>query len=492
MRQLHARLTPWVAALGADALAAASDAAADHVGPLRRLAVRADHQMTPAEEDLYAVLQPTGSAAWARLHRDLTSQLAAVVELPAGTRTLPMTAVRNLAMDPDPAVREAGYQAELASWPSLAVPLASALNAIKGEADVVNQRRRWPDALAASRYANAVSDTTFDAMQAAVDESLPDFRRWMRAKARLHGHAGALPWRDLFAPCPLDASAMSWRDGCARVLDAFATYSPALSSLARRAFSERWVDAQPAAGKRGGAFCLRLTADRSLVLLNWAGTADAVQTLAHELGHAYHNVQLAHRTPLQRQLPMALAETASIFCETIVIDAGLRSANGAERLALLDVDLVGSAQVVVDIRSRFLFERELFARRRKRALSAPELCELMVAAQPEAYGDGLDATTPHPWMWAVKPHYYNTHFYNWPYTFGLLFGLGLFARFRDDPDRFRVGYDDALSRAGMATAEELGAGFGADVTDIAFWRASLDAVRERIDEHERLVDSLTA
>jgi len=168
---------------------------------------------------------------------------------------------------------------------------------------------------------------------------------------------------------------------------------------------------------------------------------------------------------------------------------GLRTAVGAARLALLDVNLVGVTQVVVDIRSRLLFEEQVFARRAQRALSAAELCELMVAAEREAYGDGLADDTVHPWMWAVKPHYYSSHFYNWPYTFGLLFGLGLFARYRQDPERFRASYDDALSRAGMATAEELGADFGVDVTDEAFWTASLDTVRERIGEYERLVDA---
>ena len=489
LRQLSARFTAWVAALGADALAAASASAADHAGPLRRLEVRAEHQMSPGEESLYAELALTGASAWARLHGDLTSQFTAPVELPGGTEVLPMTAIRNLAMDPDAARREAGHRAELAAWPRLELPLASALNAIKGEANTVNARRRWADPLQASLYANSVSPATFAAMQSAVDASLGDFRRWLRLKARVHGHTGGLPWWDLFAPCPLAADHVSWAQGQRTVLDAFGDYSPTLAAMATRAFGERWIDVPARPGKRGGAFCMPFVDDRSLVLLNWAGSADAVQTLAHELGHAYHNTQLAHRSALQRQLPMALAETASIFCETLVTDVGLRAAQGPARLALLDVNLVGVTQVVVDIRSRVLFEQQVFGRRAQRSLSAAELCDLMVAAEHEAYGDGLAETTAHPWMWAVKPHYYSSTFYNWPYTFGLLFGLGLFARYRQDPERFRASYDDALSRAGMATAEELGADFGVDVTDEGFWTASLDTVRDRIAEYGRLVDA---
>ena len=233
----------------------------------------------------------------------------------------------------------------------------------------------------------------------------------------------------------------------------------------------------PRDGKRGGAFCMSVAGDRSLVLLNWTGGTDSTRTVAHELGHAFHNTTLAARTPLQRRLPMALAETASIFCETLVVDAGLRHADGDTRLALLDADLRTATQLVVDIRSRFVFEHAVFDRRRRRALGVSELDDLMLAAQAEAYGDGLDQATALASMWIVKPHYYGSHFYNWPYTYGLLFGLGLFSRYRDDPDRFRDGYEDLLSRAGMDTAEDLGAGFGLDVTDEAFWQASLDVLR---------------
>src|SRR4029077_5773842 len=181
---------------------------------------------------------------------------------------------------------------------------------------------------------------------------------------------------------------------------------------------------------------------------------------------------------------------ASIFCETLVVEAGLARLEGPDRLALLDIDLQGTNQVVVDIHSRFLFETEVYARRQRRTLSAAELCEMMTDAQAAAYGDGLDQSTAHPYMWLLKPHYYGSSFYNWPYTYGLLFGLGLFARYQDDPDRFRHGYADALSRAGIESAESLGAMFGIDVTSEDFWTASLDVCRARIAEYEQLAEAL--
>ncbi|HWL43233.1 MAG TPA: M3 family oligoendopeptidase [Ilumatobacter sp.] len=486
---LLARLADWVHALGVDALAGVSSQVAEHAEPLKRLAERAAHQMSEAEEHLYAELSVTGSSAWSRLQRDVTSQLTASVALPSGPSTLPMPAVRGLATDPDPAVRKAAFDAELEAWPTVAVPVAAAMNAIKGEANAVDARRHWGSPLDASLYANSVSRATFEAMSEAVQASLPDLRGWLRTKAQLHGSAGAnggLPWWDLIAPLPEVATTISWDEGIDLVRTAFSDYSAELGGLVDRALAESWIDAGPRDGKTGGAFCLGFFDDRSLVLLNWSGSVDSAQTTAHELGHAYHNTTLAGRTPLQRRLPMALAETASIFCETLAVESGLGRLQGGDRLALLDVDLAGTTQVIVDIHSRFLFESELFARRQRRTLGVTELNELMLESQERAYGDGIDLTTRNPYMWLLKPHYYGTHFYNWPYTYGLLFGLGLYARYQDDPDRFRSGYADLLSRAGIDSAEQLGRAFGLDVTDPAFWHASIDVVRERIRQYGEL------
>jgi oligoendopeptidase F len=228
--------------------------------------------------------------------------------------------------------------------------------------------------------------------------------------------------------------------------------------------------------------------DESAVFLNFGPSFSSVSTLAHELGHAYHNTTLATRTPWQRDTPMALAETASIFCETIVANAAIETGSAADKLAVLEHQLQGSCQVVVDIHSRFLFESRVFQGRARRELSVSELNTLMLEAQRETYGDGLDPEVLHPFMWAMKPHYYSTgrSFYNWPYTFGLLFGLGLYARYREDPARFRAGYDDLLASTGLHSAADLAARFGIDVRQAAFWRASLDVVREQVNQFEKL------
>jgi pepF/M3 family oligoendopeptidase len=486
---LAKRLGAWLAALGAEELIERSPAAAEHAFFVRKAAESAELQMSEHEESLAGELAPSGSLAWQRLHGDLSSQLMVDVKDAAGkSERVAMAFARGLAMHPDAARRRAAYEGELAAWETVAVPLAAALNGAKGELGVLNRRRGYPDDLEPALRANNVDRATLDAMTGAVVAALPDFRRYLRAKARLLGHDGALPWWDLFAPVGR-ADAVPWPEATDRVREAFAGYSPDLAGLANRAFSENWIDAETREGKQGGAYCAGVAGDVSRVMMNFDGSQDSVSTLAHELGHAFHNVVLAPRTPMQRRLPMALAETASIFCETLLFEhAAAGATDDGERLALLDVHLVGATQTVVDIHSRFLFETELCVRRRRTALSVADMRAAMLDAQEASYGDGLHPDYRHEYMWAVKGHYF-TPFYNWPYTFGLLFGIGLYARYVDDPDAFRAGYDDLLAAVGMSDAATLAGRFGFDVRDREFWAQSLAVLRRHIDDYERLANA---
>ena len=478
---LMKRLGSWIAALDVDAFVARSEAADAHGFALRKAAEGVEFQMNEAEESLAAELAPSGSLAWQRLHGDVSSQLMVDVQ----GEKVPMAFARGLATHPDAARRRAAYEGELAAWETVAVPLAAALNGAKGELAVLNRRRGFADDLEPNLRANNVDRATVDAMTEAVVAALPSFRRYFRAKAGVLGHEGALPWWELFAPVGA-AGEVSWDEATALVDGTFSGYSPRLAALSSRAFAENWVDAEIRDGKRGGAYCAGVDGDVSRIMMNFDGSLDSVSTLAHELGHAYHNVALADRTPLQRRTPMALAETASIFCETLLFENTVVQAGADnERLSILDVYLVNASQVVVDIHSRFLFESELCTRRRRTAVSVPELNTIMLDAQEASYGDGLHPEYRHQYMWAVKPHYF-TPFYNWPYTFGLLFGIGLYAKFAENPEAFRAGYDDLLSATGMADAADLTARFGFDVRDPAFWASSLAVVTSHIDDFERI------
>ena len=486
MEKLSKRFVAWVGNLDTDALVASSGIARTHEFRLRKAREEAAHQMPEAEEDLAATLMPSGQGAWSKLHGNVTSRVLAEVSFPdGGVERLPMSAVRGLAHDPDPAVREAAYRAEMATWPTVEVPLAAALNSIKGWQNAVNGRRGYDDSLEPALRANNVDIATLEAMQQAVVESFPDFRRYLRAKARLLGK-NVLAWWDLSAPVGASGRRWDWDETASFIVEQFSTYSDRLAGLAARAFLERWIDAEPRDGKRDGAFCMGVRRDESRVLTNFTNDFTSVVTVAHELGHAYHNLNLVNRTPLQRRTPMALAETASTFCETIVTNAMLNAASAEEKLPIVASSLERDFAIVVEIHSRFLFERAVFSGRERRELSARELCDALAAAQREVFGDAVDPEQLHPYQWALKPHYYSSHYYNWPYTFGLLFGTGLYAEYRKDADAFRAGYDDLLASTGMFDAADLALRFGMDIRSVGFWRSSLDVMRASIDAFERL------
>jgi pepF/M3 family oligoendopeptidase len=488
LAQLGTRFTAWIGSLDVEALIGQSAVAGAHAFALRKARVRAAHLMSPAEEALAAELEVTGSTAWEKLHGDITSQLMVPLERDGRAQELPMSVVRGLATHPDRDMRRRAYEAELQGWQRVAVPLAAAFNSVKGEVNTLVRRRGWESPLDAAVFDANIDRQTLDAMLAAARASLPDFRRYLRAKARALG-VPVLAWYDLSAPVGGGGRAWEFDEAARFVVEQFGTYSPKMRDFAARAFRERWIDAEPRPGKQDGGYCMALRNDESRVFVNYRFAYDGMSTLAHELGHGYHNLNLASCTMLQRATPATLAETASIFCETIVREAALQRAPVQEQIEILEASLQGQCQVVVDILSRFLFERQVFTARRERELSVDELCQLMREAQRETYGDGLDEAALHPYMWAMKPHYYMTRplFYNFPYMFGLLFGLGLYARYRHDPEAFRAGYDALLATTGQADAATLAARFDIDIRAPRFWHESLDIVRADIDRFAALI-----
>jgi oligoendopeptidase F len=282
----------------------------------------------------------------------------------------------------------------------------------------------------------------------------------------------------------------SWSGAREFILDNFNNFSPELATLAKKAFENNWIDAQPRSGKRGGAFCVRIASvEEPRVLCNFDGSLDQVSTIAHELGHAFHIECQRGKDYLQYKTPMTLAETASIFCETLVMDAALERTNQPEeQLFILDTMLTADTQVIVDITSRFLFEREVYERRAENELSAGDFCEIMTRAQKATYGSGLDEQHLHPYMWAWKPHYYRSDiaFYNYPYAFGLLFSIGLYAIYQQRGSQFVPQLQDLLASTGQADAAQLAARFDIDIRSIDFWRDSLGVIEKRIHRYQTL------
>lgn len=454
-----------------------------HAFYLRETAEQSRYLMSQAEESLATELSLSGAKAWEKLQGVICSQLTVPFERDGQVEKLPMAALQNLRYDPDGEVRRRAYETELAVWEKVQEPLAAAMNGIKGTVIILNKRRGRTDALHSSLDQARIDREVLETMMGAMRDSFPLFRQYFKAKAARLGQK-ALPWWDLFAPVGHVERRFTFPEARDFILEHFGTFSSRLADFARRAFDHHWIDAEPRDGKQGGAFCMSVPGvEESRILCNFDGSLDQISTIAHELGHAFHNECQVGQAPLQRITPMTLAETASIFCEAIVTDALLAQASNAEEeLAILETFLVGAAQVIVDISSRFLFEKEVFERREKTELAAEDFCEIMLRSQEATYGDGLDKRYLHKYMWAWKPHYYSAalSFYNYPYAFGLLFGTGLYAIYQERGESFLSDYEALLAGTGKEGTSELAARFGIDIHRPDFWLTSLEVIGERI------------
>lgn len=489
-KQLHVRLQGWLGTIAGQlpALAGRGKAIEQHQFFLTDTARQSRYLMSDELEALASELNLDGGSAFGKLQGNVTSQLKVPLVRNGQEELLPITVVRNLSFDADRQVREQAYRAEIQGWASIRTPVAACLNGVKGTAVTLCRRRGRQSVLESALDQNRIDRPTLDALLGSIQESLPMFRRYLRSKAQKLG-CDRLAWWDIFAPLGASDRRFTWLEARDFIVSKFGEFSPELGEYAATAFDRRWIDGAPRDGKRGGAFCMPVVGrDESRILANFDGSFDQVSTLAHELGHGFHNHCQSGLEPLRRGTPSALAETASIFCETLITEAALAVAAPAERLMILEAQLCGATQVCLDISSRFLFETAVFERRVRSELSADELCQLMLAAQGETYGEAVDPDTYHPYMWLWKPHYYSYehNFYNFPYAFGHLFGLGLFAVYRQDPSSFVPRYKDLLRETGQDYAAPLAARFGIDITGADFWRKSLGIVADQVQRFEAL------
>ncbi len=464
-----------------DALIDADPALSEYRFLLGKIREDSRYLLSEGEEALFARLDLSGASAWSKLQQTLTSTVRASYR----GEEIPLSAVRNLAYDPDPAVRRDAYEAELASYAPIAEAVAFSLNSIKQQVLTECSVRGFDSPLDQALHASRMRRETLDALLCAMKEYMPVFRRYLRAKGRALGHPDGLPWYDLFAPMGKNDTKYTVEDAERYLLDVFARFDPALHDMVRRAFGERWIDFFPRPGKVGGAFDHGMPAiGQSRVLTNFDGSFSDVMTLAHELGHAFHDQQVFPNAPLNQEYSMPVAETASNFNELLVGNTALSLASDPDvKLALLESQVSDLTQIICDIYSRYLFESAVFARRPEEFMNAQRLCEMMLEAQKEAYGDGLDPAVRHPYMWACKSHYYSggLSFYNFPYAFGGLFARGLYARYCAEGASFVPAYKALLRATATTTVEGCAAMAGIDLTDPAFWRTGLETAAKDID-----------
>ncbi|MDC7239431.1 MAG: M3 family metallopeptidase, partial [Spirochaetales bacterium] len=328
----------------------------DFIYYLRESLEEQKFQMSPESEDLAYDLARSGSSAWSRLHSQISSSLKASWD---GDTTKTATELRSLGSHKEREVRRKAWQKELECWKSAEIPMAAALNGVKGFTHTLNSRRGYESTLERSVRQAGMSMETLEAMISAMKESLPAFRTYMKAKASLMG-LEKLSWYDTVDPVTSNGGEWTWQGSRDFIVSNFSSLSPEYGRFGEMCFRERWIDAPPREGKVGGAYCISFPRyGESRVLTNFTGSFTDVSTIAHELGHAWHYEVLKDAPALHRHYPMTLAETASIFSETLVFQACYGAAREEEKLFLLDSTLSDSNQVITDILSRFLFEREL-------------------------------------------------------------------------------------------------------------------------------------
>ena len=474
-----------------DAVIDADDELKARAFALREAAEDAKHQLPEALEKPVLKMQLSGGEAFSQLRDKLDATLLVDYD----GKQIPLSAVRALAYDGDADTRRRAYEAELASYKKIELPMSFCLNNLKAEGETMAALKGYKGVLDMALAHSRMDEKTLEAMWTAIREALPELREYFKAKGRLLGHENGLPFYDLFAPVGQSTRTYTVEEARALLLDLFGKFCPEMGEMMRTAFDEGWIDMFPREGKSGGAFCSGYYAKNiSRVMTNFAGSASDVSTLAHELGHAFNNRMLHHKPIMMTETPMPLAETASTFNETLLISQLLKTATPEEELTLLDSCLTEQTQTMVDIYSRFLFEQKVVAAQADHALDVDELKETMLWAQEQSYGDGLDPEYRHPYMWACKSHYYSTgvHFYNFPYAFGGLFARGLYARYEKEGEAFVPVYCDLLSRFGSDTIANVTASVGIDVTTPDFWREAVESVLVQVRRFVELADHETA
>ena len=449
---------------------------------LRNMKDDAKYVLDEKVEEALAKMNLSGGSAW----ENLQSYLSSTVEAEYRGEKLNLSAVRNLAYDPDPAVRKDAYDAEIACYDKIKDAISFSLNSLKLQVTTECELRKAGSPLEMTLRASRMQKSTLDAMIAAIEEYLPVFWKYLRAKARLLGYEGGLKWWDMFAPVGRNTASYTVEDARKYLIDHFKPFAPDMAEMMEHAFDDAWIDFYPHAGKVGGAFCANVASiKQSRVLTNFDGSFSDIGTLAHELGHAYHGMMIENHRPLNLDYSMPVAETASTFNETVVMNAALDEATDREvKLGLLESQLQDTTQIMCDIMSRYWFETAVFEKAQEGFAFADELCGMMTTAQKRAYGDGLDPDTLHPYMWVCKSHYYSAglSFYNWPYAFGGLFAAGLYAQYRKEGEAFLPKYRALLKATTVASVEDVAKMADIDLGDVNFWRSSLEIFKARVEQ----------
>lgn len=477
----------WVSTLGSvESLLNSSEYLAKHRFYLRELLEQTRHRLGEEAEAVIARMRQTGSKAWERLYRKTAAALRVELDVGGKMQRLSLAELRNLAYDADAAVRQAAARAEQEACASVAETCAACLSALSGEALALSELRGYASPLEKVLAASRMDRETLEAMLAAVEESLPLLRRYYTRKAELLGHSGPLPFPDVFAPLGVEQDGgISYSEAADLIASGFDRFSGELGGFARMVFERRWIDAEPRSGKGNFGMCVDLfPLGESRILASFTGRPVDISVLAHEIGHAYHSRCLAGQTMLNTDYPIPIAETASIFCESLIHQELLGRAGAEDAIALLERTLSDTAYYLVDFYARYRFENRLYEHRRSGPFSAEELNRLMLEAMTEAYGTSVDLDSLSTYQWISKAGYYmaGNEYLNFPYSFGLLFSKGLYAQYMKRESGFAERYRSFLAATGTATIREAALLLDVDVHSRDFWREALALIAEDVRE----------
>lgn len=479
----------WLAKVSPDELKTSINSSSyllQHGFYLRELQGKSQHLLSEEGEAVIARMQATGSKAWERLYMRTLSILRIDVELDGEMRSLSLAELQNLVYDPDPTVRRAAAEAEHKACRSVAEQSAACINAVCGEAAAVYELRGYASPLHKVLAASRMDHETLQVMLQAIEESLPVFHQYYYRKAELLGHVGALPFYDVFAPIGGEPSVkLTYAEAQEMIIAGFSSFSSELGGFARKVFEQRWVDAEPRSGKGNFGMCVDIfPIGESRMITSFNGNYIDVSILAHEIGHAYHSSRLTGETMVNTEYPVPIAETASIFCESLMSGELLQSAPEGEVEAILERGLSDAGYYIVDFYARYCFESRLYARRKSGTLTVEELNVLMLESMSAAYGDSVLADSIHPYQWISKAGYYmaGNEFLNFPYSFGLLFSKGLYAQYKKRGADFTGRYEQFLSATSTRSIADAAKLMDIDVHSLEFWQDALRLIAGDIEK----------
>ncbi|WP_088036731.1 M3 family oligoendopeptidase [Evansella clarkii] len=440
----------------------------------------AEEKLSGDKEKLIQALSVDGYHAWGDFYNTIVGRMTVEIEEDGEIKQLSAGQAANKMNSKSSEMRKHAFKQYEKAWAQEAELFANTLNHLAGFRLQTYEARGWEDVLKEPLEINRMEKETLNVMWETITRNKPDFVDYMNRKAELLGEE-RLDMVDIGAPLSENVEEVSYDEAADMIIEQFNSFSPKMAEFTKMAFEDRWIEAESRAGKRPGGFCTTFPLnEQSRIFMTYDGTASNVATLAHELGHAYHQYVMNDLPPMSQRYAMNVAETASTFAEMIVADATVKSAQTDEaKIQLLDDKLNRSIAFFMNIHARFLFETRFYEERKKGLVSVHRLNELMFEAQKEAYCDSLGSYSPH--FWASKLHFHITGvpFYNFPYTFGYLFSMGIYAQAAKEGAGFEEKYIALLRDTGRMKVEDLAKKhLNVDLTKPDFWQDAIDLIKE--------------